>query len=90
MQLVYCFADLKVHHLNRKEVLKNLKVYDYSEGPIEDTLYKGSDMWVFGTMIKNKEVYIKINLGYAGAEVICISFHIAKHPLNYPYRKTSS
>ncbi|MBA7548110.1 hypothetical protein ES705_40556 [subsurface metagenome] len=85
---IQSLLDLEIVPGFRKQVLKNLKVNDYSEGPIKDTLHKGSDMWVFGTVIKNKEIYIKISLGYKGAEVSCISFHLAEQPLNYPYRKT--
>jgi hypothetical protein len=44
-------------------------------------LYGGADMWIFGKTIKGQEVYIKITLGFAGAQVICISFHVAEHPM---------
>ena len=35
---------------------------------------------------KEREVYIKITLGYENGQTICISFHIAEHPLNYPFK----
>lgn len=69
----------------RMEVLKELDVLDFSEGPINDTLYKGADMWVFGKIVKGTEVYIKITLG-TSSKVICISFHEAEFPLNYPFK----
>lgn len=82
-------ADLEIRPIDRDKVLENLKIEDYSEGPLEDTLYKGADMWVFGKDVKKNEIYIKISIGYAGAGVICISFHIAEHNINYPFKPQS-
>lgn len=50
--------DLEITPLARKAVLEKLEVDDYSEGPLADTLHKGTDMWVFGKTIKEKKVYI--------------------------------
>ena len=83
-------ADLELRPVDRKKVLENLKTEDYSEGPIEDTLNKSTDMWIFGKEVKRNEIYIKISIAYAGASVICISFHIAEHNMNYPLKKTKS
>lgn len=33
-----------------------------------------------------REVYIKITLGYENGQTICISFHISEKPLIYPYK----
>ena len=41
---------------------------------------------VFGKDVKGREVYIKITLGYQNGQTICISFHIAEHPMNYPFK----
>lgn len=82
-------ADLEFRPLDRKTALKQLVALDYSEGPLPDTLYRGADMWVFGKIIKNKEVYIKITLGASGTSVICISFHLAEHPMDYPLKSNS-
>jgi hypothetical protein len=79
--------DLEISANYRTSVLRQLKVEDYSEGPVPDTLYKGSDMWVFGKIIRDKEVYIKISLGLENAEVIVMSFHIADHPIKYPLKR---
>ena len=70
----------------RTEILKHLQVPDYSEGPLEERLYGGADMWVFGKVIKEQEIYIKITMGIAGRQVICISFHLAEHSMTYPYK----
>ena len=51
----------------------------------DDTLNHCGEMWVFGKDVKGQEVYIKITLG-KGASALCISFHIAEHPMNYPFK----
>lgn len=79
--------DLEVTPVFREKILKELQVTDYSEGPKTQNLYGGADMWVFGKNVKGQEVYIKITLGFAGAQVICISFHVAEHPMKYPLKK---
>ncbi|WP_243349586.1 toxin [Parabacteroides sp. FAFU027] len=79
-------ADLELRPIDRKKILEDLTFADYSEGPLEEKLYGGSDMWVFGKEIKKNEVYIKITMGFAGGSVICISFHVAEYPMNYPLK----
>lgn len=81
--------DLEITPLARKAVLEKLEVDDYSEGPLSDTLHKGTYMWVFGKTIKEKEVYIKISMGAPGAGVICISFHLAERKMSYPLKQSS-
>lgn len=77
--------EFQVEHV--KAILRKLELKDYSEGPVKDTLYKGSDMWVFGKDVNKREVYIKITLGQPNDKVICISFHFAEHPISYLYKK---
>lgn len=79
-------VNLELRPIERKAVLESLVFKDYSEGPLEDKLYGGADMWVFGRMIKKKEVYIKITMGALGSSVICISFHLAHHKMHYPLK----
>jgi|SRR6185312_12824496 len=78
--------DLEITKDYRNNVLKDLEVDDYSEGPLEEKLYGGANMWVFGKIVKGKEIYIKITMGMSGSKVICISFHIAEHKMNYPHK----
>lgn len=78
--------DLEITKDLRNKVIKELKVEDYLEGPLREKLYGGADMWVFGKQVKKTEVYIKITMGISGAQTICISFHIAEHPMKYPYK----
>jgi hypothetical protein len=76
--------DLELRPINRKSILEALQTKDYSEGPLVEKLYGGADMWVFGKIIKKKEIYIKITMGAIGCNVICISFHLAKNKMAYP------
>lgn len=77
---------LEISPLQREVIVKNLQVQDYVEGPIIDVLNKEGEMWVFGKDVKEREVYIKITLGYENGQTICISFHIAEKPLVYPFK----
>ncbi len=78
--------DLELRPIERKTILEALETKDYSEGPLEEILYGGTDMWVFGKTIKKKEVYIKITMGAMNSGVICISLHLAQHKMNYPLK----
>ena len=78
--------DLELRPIDRNKILENLKPTDYSEGPLDETVYGGSDMWVFGKEVKLHEVYIKITMGFPDKRVICISFHISEHQMNYPFK----
>jgi hypothetical protein len=78
---VQALLDLDITPVFRERVLRGLAAADYYEGPLKETLHGGADMWVFGKTIKGQEVYIKITLGFPGAQVICISFHVAEHSM---------
>lgn len=78
--------DLEITPIKRTDIIKGIKITDYSEGPIDEKINGGSEMWVFGKMIKDKEIYIKITLGFENTSVICISFHIAEHKMKYPFK----
>ena len=79
-------VELELRPNERKTILESLETKDYSEGPIDDRLYGGSTMWVFGKIVNQKEVYIKITMGIYGSSVICISFHLAQHKMHYPLK----
>jgi hypothetical protein len=79
-------VDLELRPIERKAILEALQTKDFSEGPLKEKLYGGADMWVFGKDVKKKEVYIKITMGAMGSSVICISFHLAQHKMNYPLK----
>jgi len=78
--------DLEITPAQRRAVIGKLEVEDYSDGPLPDTLNRLSPMWVFGRQVKQQEVYIKITMGATNCPVICISFHLAEHPMDYPLK----
>jgi hypothetical protein len=77
---------LEFSHAHVRQILKELTLEDYSEGPTQDKLYNLSPMWVFGKTIKGREVYIKIQLGCPESMTICISFHFSAHKMPYPFK----
>lgn len=79
--------ELEISSNDRKKVIEEIDVEDYSEGPIEDKIYNSSDLWVFGKTVKGKEVYIKISMGKSSfSGVICISFHLSEYRMEYPFK----
>lgn len=74
---------------NLEEIVLSLSVADYCSGPEPDRA-RGGEIWVFGAAVDNYEVYIKLKLAEVSGTKIpkCLSFHISKHPLQYPYRPT--
>ena len=80
-------AALDIIPNQRMEIIKTITVTDYSEGPITNLLNQLGDLWVFGKEVNGQEVYIKICYGLPNKQTICISFHIAEHPMKYLYKK---
>ena len=74
---------LGINNVIREEIIFSLEEIDYSEGPIIDTLNKGADMWVFGKDYNDTDIYIKISVSN---RALCISFHEAEYPLNFPFK----
>lgn len=79
-------ADIGITANRRLEIIKNLEIEDYSEGPLKETQQNGSEMWVFGKTIKKTEIYIKLTINKDTSKVICISFHHSLAPMNYPLK----
>lgn len=80
--------DLDITPGKRKEIIEKLTLEDYSEGPHEEKMRGFLPMWVFGKQVKGIEVYIKISMGTANSQTICISFHPAEHQMKYPFKTT--
>ena len=79
-------ADLEISFNDVRKILAKLTIWEYSSGPLPDKMLDGAEMWIFGQIVKGREIYIKITLGRPNNPVICISFHIAEHPMIYPLR----
>jgi hypothetical protein len=79
--------NLGLNKQTQKDEILSLTVEDYCSGPNPDKDLPGQ-IWVFGKVIKDQEVYIKLKTAEIGSEKIakCISFHPADHQLCYPYK----
>ncbi len=64
----------------RDEIVRQLNSDDYVETLPADFF---NEMWVFGRDMDGTELYIKIALGQPNSKTICISFHVAEHPIKY-------
>lgn len=78
--------ELEITPKYRDEVIMKLQADDYIDGPIDDTLHRLGEMWVFGKDVKGRDVYIKVSKGKPDNRAICISFHIAEHELKYKFK----
>lgn len=83
---IRALVELEITPAFRESVVGSLTVTDYSEGPFVDTLYGLGEIWVFGKVVKGREVYIKICLGRENSQTICISFHLAEYRMKYPFK----
>ncbi len=81
---VQYLADLSITATMREEIILNLAIEDYSEGPLEETQQGGTEMWIFGKVIKGQQIYIKLTISKITNQPICISFHKAEHPMGFP------
>lgn len=70
-----------------KEIEK-LTVSDYSETLFDKDNTNPPLLYVFGALIKEKKVYIKIKQRNAddGNIIVCVSFHYPEHPMMHPYK----
>lgn len=82
--------QLELTRNQRIAIIEKLEIPDYCEGPLTDEMYGIASMWVFGKMIKEKDVYIKISMGQPNAQVICISFHVAEKKMVHPFKPTKT
>ena len=70
----------------RDTVIRSLDVPDYVE-TIQSLLLSGNDdLWVFGKDYDGTPLYIKIAMGNPNDKTVCISFHLAEHPINYAFK----
>ncbi len=69
------------------EELLKLDVSNYSHSLLDIKNNNPPHLHVFGRIIKEKEIYIKLKVRISNEEkIICISFHYPEHTMNYPYK----
>ena len=75
----------------RDKIIQSLRLENYSSGPTDD-LYQEGVYWVFGYKRDQEELYIKLCIKTSPKGIdqgVCWSFHIAEHPLIYPFNPPS-
>lgn len=75
-------TELELTKVQREEIILSLTPEDYCEGPTPDIQGAGN-VWIFGKIEEGRSIYIKLKVTHAP---ICLSFHPAEHPLNYPLK----
>jgi hypothetical protein len=80
-------SRLELDERTRKSEILGLSVEEYCSGPEPDK-DKPGEVWIFGKMIGAREVYIKLKIakGARKPRAICLSFHLARSRLSYPYK----
>jgi hypothetical protein len=81
--------DLGLSEKQRDDIILGLQVEHYCAGPMrDDDSERGGDVWIFGTEVHGTLVYVKLKL--VGVEplrrAMCLSFHRAEHPMNFPFK----
>lgn len=87
--------ELELSGSKRDQYILNLKPEDYYQGPdINDYGEEEGQVWMFGIGIRKRgrgkkiPIYIKIYITKVeGAANYCISFHIAKFKMIFPYKE---
>lgn len=80
-------TDLDYDSSDIVERLKELTVSEYSETLIDKDDDKPPLLFVFGKDINSKLIYIKLKIkGEITKRVLCLSFHYAKHDMEFPYK----
>lgn len=78
--------QLGITTLQRDDIIRQLIVEDYCSGPSEDEYKPKDSLWVFGKVIEENEIYIKLKIDLEHDKAICISFHISEFPMKYPLK----
>lgn len=86
---IECASQLGLTFKGVRDVILDLSVEDYCEGPCRDLDNVPGDLWIFGKHVGDAEIYIKLKLASFGdlKVVRIISFHFAREPLCYPYKE---
>ena len=84
----YTLIDLEYDVFDVANELKSLEVSNYSESKLDRDDPNPPILLVFGKVINNREIYIKIKCRDINdiGQVICVSFHYAKWKMKYPYK----
>lgn len=70
---------------NLEDILLGLSVANFFKGPVQDGSHSG-ELWEFGKNMDGVDVFIKLKVVKDLNLAKCISFHIAKYPMQYPFK----
>lgn len=82
----YTIQKLEYDHWDIIERLKELTIGNYSETKFDMDNDRPPLLFVFGKMIEDNLVYIKLKIkGEKNKKILCVSFHFAERPMDFPY-----
>ena len=68
------------------QIVKELSIENYYRGPTCDHRYADQEIYEFGKIIDGIEIYIKLTVRRKN-DLFIMSFHEAKKPINYRFKK---
>lgn len=77
--------ELDIVPKERNHVIESLASKDFCDKLLITDSTKYNTLWVFGKNYKKQELYIKVGI-MSSSKTICISFHIAEHPMKYKFK----
>jgi len=88
---IEALLNLGISCAERKEIILGLTPEDYIAGPKPDDTDSEKDVWEFGKIVKETEVYIKLRVAEdprtrGRYHAMLWSFHPAEYPIKYPPR----
>jgi hypothetical protein len=83
----YTLQDLDYDTADVVACLAELTVEEYSESLLDRDDMDPPILYVFGKVINNKLVYIKVKIRESVENyIICVSFHYAQNDMPFPYK----
>lgn len=76
---------LGISYKTALDIIKNLTYECYVSGPEQDHLYEEQDIFVFGELHEEIELYIKLTFRKRD-DLFIMSFHKAKYKMEYPLK----
>lgn len=83
-----CRTILGINNKDIREYIKNLTIHNYIETCNNERNLKSNAYYVFCIEIKQKQIYIKIQIqSYDKKIILCMSFHFAEYEITkFPYK----